>query len=473
MVLQATGAQAGPDEHASPRLSAAAYAWAGYQGARDPYIILVTIYILAPYISTVVIGDPIEGQALFSEWSKVAAWIAAVTAPILGAAADRAGTRKPILAIVTAAMVPLIFSLWFATPGQGGLSIALIGLIFTAMGVLLAWSEVLHNAMLTAQGGDRAVPYISGLGLAAGNAASVLLLIVVLATIALPGQIDVPFLPSAPLWGLDPATHETARIVAPIVAVWLALFALPLFVLSRDGVRGAVSWLDAGRQGVAGVLGTIGKLRRLPNVALFLLARMLYFDGKVAILVIGGVFAAGVNNWGLVEMTAYGVLLSVFAVCGGLLAGPLDHALGAKRALMLEIAVTILCLAALAGSSPDRFLFVFALSEAPVWNAPFFETASELLYLAFACVVAVSITACFASSRTLMVQLSPRGMEGELFGLYALAGTATAWAGPMLVEHFTRAYQSQQIGFLSISILLIAGLIVIVFVNPARDRETP
>jgi UMF1 family MFS transporter len=473
MVMQATGSQAAQNARDAPRLSSAAFAWAGYQGARDPYIILVTIYILAPYISTVVIGDPVEGQALFSEWSKVAAWIAALTAPIMGAAADRAGARKPVLALVTIAMAPLIFSLWFATPGPGGLSIALIGLVFTAMGVLIAWSEVLHNAMLTAQGGEREVPYISGLGLAAGNAASVLLLVVVLTTIALPGQIDLPFLPDAPLWGLDPATHETSRIVAPLAAVWLAVFSLPLFFLAKDGARGAISWLAAGRQGVSGVFGTIGKLKRMPNVALFLAARMLYFDGKVAILVIGGVFAAGVNNWGLVEMTAYGVLLSAFAVGGGLLAGPLDHALGAKRALVLEIAVTIGCLSLLAGTSAERIMFVFPVSAAPVWNAPLFETASELVYLAVACVVAVSITACFASSRTLMVQLSPRGMEGELFGLYALAGTATAWAGPMLVEHFTRTYQSQQIGFLSIGILLVAGLVVLLFVKPARAAQTP
>jgi MFS transporter, UMF1 family len=457
---------AAPQEGASPvKLSRAAWSWAGYQGARDPYIILVTIYILAPYISSAVIGDPVKGQEMFSAWNKTAAWIGAFTAPILGAAADRAGARKPILGLVTLAMVPLIASLWFALPGGQGLSLAMIGLVFTAMGLLIAWSEVLHNAMLPAQGPPSSVPYASGLALALGNLASVFLLVTILVTIALPGQVKLPFLPDAPLFGLDPATHETSRIVAPVTALWLAVFALPLFLFAKDGAKG-MGWLPAARAGLGGVIGTLRKLPSMPSVATFLIARMLYFDGKVAILIIGGVFAAGVNGWGLLEMTAYGVLLSVFAVAGGLLAGPLDAAIGPKRSLLVEIGVTLVCLMALAGTSETRFLFIFEVSKDPVWDAPFFRTAPELVYLAFACVVAVSITACFASSRTLMVQLSPKGMEGELFGLYALAGTATAWAGPMLVEHFTRTYQSQQIGFLSIGILLAGGFLVLLFVKP-------
>jgi UMF1 family MFS transporter len=57
-------------------------------------------------------------------------------------------------------------------------------------------------------------------------------------------------------------------------------------------------------------------------------------------------------------------------------------------------------------------------------------------------------------------------MEGEVFGLYALAGSATAWLGPMLVEYFTAAYQSQRAGFGSIVFLLIAGFLLLLFVKP-------
>ena len=62
-------------------------------------------------------------------------------------------------------------------------------------------------------------------------------------------------------------------------------------------------------------------------------------------------------------------------------------------------------------------------------------------------------------------------MEGEVFGLYAMAGSATAWLGPMVVEIFTEAYHSQRAGFASIAILLLAGFAVLLFVKPPAQVD--
>jgi MFS transporter, UMF1 family len=456
-------------ERAVPdRIGRPGLAWALFEGGRNPYVVLCTIYVLAPYIASTVIGDPVEGQALIAEWNKTAALLGALTAPFLGAAADRAGTRKPLLALVVALMCPLIAALWFVAPG-GALSITQIGFLITGIGLLFVWSEVLHNAMLPAQGPARMAPHVSGLGLALGNAVSVLLLVLVLVFVALPGQVDWPFVPAAPAFGLDPATHEPSRIVAPIAAGVFALLAIPLFLFANDGDRG-VSWLKAAREGVAGVIGTIRRLKDHRNIAVFLGARMLFVDGKAAILIIGGVFAAGVMQWGLVEMLAYGVILSIFAVGGGFLGGWLDVTLGQKRALVLEISVTLIIGLAMA-SMGRGVIFLMPAADTPVWDGPVFRTLPELIYLALACVIAVTITACYASSRSMMAALAPKGMEGELFGLYAVAGTATAWLGPMLVEIFTRAFDSQRVGFASISILLAAGLAILLLVRQPAGRD--
>ena len=82
----------------------------------------------------------------------------------------------------------------------------------------------------------------------------------------------------------------------------------------------------------------------------------------------------------------------------------------------------------------------------------------------FLATLAASLAA-FASSRTLMARLAPKGMEGEFFGLYALSGAATVWMGSLLVQVFTTAFKSQQIGLASTGILLSAGLIIMVFVK--------
>src|SRR5262245_3061197 len=174
-----------------------AWSWAIFEGARNPYVILCIIYVLGPYIATVVIDDPIRGQIVVASWHRIAGIIVAVTAPFLGAAADRLGRRKPLLAAITAVLAPAIFLQWFAMPGGEGLPLWGIGAAVITAGVMFSLSEVLHNAMLTTATPPALLSHVSGLGLALGNAASVLLLVFVLWGLALPGQIDLPFLPSA------------------------------------------------------------------------------------------------------------------------------------------------------------------------------------------------------------------------------------------------------------------------------------
>lgn len=461
---------------ASPRRDAlidhSAWSWALFEWGRNPYVILCGIYVMAPYMATVVIGDPVRGQELLSRWHTVAGVTVALTAPFLGAASDRMGRRKPLLAAVLALLGPAIFVQWWAMPGGQGLPIWAMGAAVIAAGVAFAWSEVLHNSMLTSAAPPRAISAVSGLGLSLGNLSSVLLLVFVLWMIALPGQLALPLVPDAPWFGLDPAAHENSRFVAPLCALWLTVFSAPLFLYARDLNPSGERFADALRHGVGNVARTLRKLGEHRNIALFLVARMLYADGKTAILIFSGVYAAGVMGWGLVEMLVFGIVLSVFAVLGGFVAGVLDHALGPKRAVELEIGVTLVCLVTMVSMSAEAMFFVVPVTPgAAVWASPVFETAPELAYMGAAMVIAVSITAAYASSRTLMARLAPAGMEGEVFGLYALAGSATAWLGPLLVERFTSIYDSQRAGFAAISLLLFAGLALLVLVKGPRRGD--
>ncbi len=431
-------------------------------------MILCGIYVMAPYIATVVIGDPVRGQEILSRWHTISGVTVALTAPFLGAAADRMGRRKPLLAAVTALMVLAIGAQYWAMPGGDGLPLWLVGAAVIAAGVAFTWTEVLHNAMLPSVAKPDVLPHVSGLGLALGNLSSVLLLVFVLWAIALPGQMHLPFLPEAPLFGLDPARYETSRSVGLICAAWAAVFALPLFLYTRDTPSRGEGFAAALRHGVAGVVATLGKLRQHLNVAHFLLARMLYADGKIAILIFSGVYAAGVMGWGLVEMLLFGIILSVFAVVGGLFAGRLDGAVGSKNAVLIEVGVTLACLVVMVSMAPGSIFFFFAVAPGAGVPLPLFGAWPEFLYLCAAIIIAMSITGAFASSRTLMARLAPPGMEGELFGLYALSSSATAWLAPLLVERFTAFYQSQRAGFASIAILLAAGFVTLLFVKPPR-----
>ncbi len=459
---------------AQARLGLGAVSWAVFEWARNPYIILCIIYLFAPYVSQTVIGDPVKGQETIAGWHKIGGVAVALTAPFLGAIADKIGARKPLLALALAGLAPAIFVQSFAMPGAvGGLPLWGLGAAIVLAGVMFAYTEVLHNAMLAGAGPRAQLPHISGLGLALGNAAAVIMLAWVAWGLALPGRVDAPGLvPATPLFGLDRATYEPERLIPALCAVWLVLFAIPLFLFTPDAPRSNVRVSAAIGAAVGSVVSTIRKLRDHRNAAIFLFARMLYADGKGGALIFGGVYAAGAMGWGLLEMCAFAVILSTFAVIGGFLAGPLDQALGARNAVILELSVGIACVFAMISMTQESIFFVVPVTPGlAVWDGPLFRTAPELAYIGFGMVIAIAITACYASSRTLLAHLAPRGMEGELFGLYALAGSATAWLAPLLVETFTRQFQSLRWGFGSISILLVVGLAAMLFVREPAPRS--
>jgi UMF1 family MFS transporter len=454
------------------RLSRGAASWAFFEAARNPYVLLITIYVFMPYFATVMVGDPVQGQALVASYGKWAGWIVAFTAPILGASIDRMGSRKPMLGLIVGLMIPAIYALWWARPDGSGLSVGAVVALAVFINVLVSYSEVVHNSMLPRAAGSKAAE-ASGLALALGCGSSVVMLLFVLWAFALPGVTEWSFVPDQPLFGLDRGSHEPDRIVGPMVAVFLAIGVLPIFLFTPDAPRGA-GVLAALRGGVGDLRSLIGKLRTNRDAAVFLLARMFYADGKTALLIFGGVYAAGVMRWAALEMLAFGVVLSIFAVFGGFLGGWMDRAFGPKRAVQIEIGATTLFLFGQLGMARDRILYLWpAEAPAAVWDAPIFRTAPELIYLLLGVGVAIFVTAAYASSRTLLTRLTPAAESGSYFGLYALSGTATMWLGPMLVQGVTEAAGTQQAGFGSVAVLLLLGFIGLCFVRGGGRSSIP
>ena len=452
-----------------------ALAWILQQGARDPYVILITIYIFSPYFSRVLVGDPVKGQALVANISTIYGLLTALTAPLLGAMIEQYGPRKPMLGLVAGVMVPALVALWWAMP-SGGLPLMVTSALLIVLGVVYNWGDVLSNSLLGRAAGD--VPgraaLISGLGYALANGLSVALLIFMLWGMVLPGQVDWPGVPHAPLFGLDPARNEPSRISGPLAAAVMLLGAIPFFLWTPDAVRTGRSWMTSMRAGIAMLRDIFANLRGHRDVAVFLGARMLYNDGMTALLVFGGLLAAGLMKWGALEMLAYGISLSIFGVIGGLAAPWFDRVLGPRKAVQLEIAGSLAVLVATLGMSREKILYFWPYdpaTQAPVWDGPLFRTAPELIYLGLGLLIAVFVTAQYASSRTLLIRLCPPDKTAAFFGLYALSGTATVWLGSLLVAVATAIFKSQVGGFLPVAGLLLLGFCGLFWVR-GGDPET-
>ena len=452
-------------------MSGSARAWAGFQGGRDPYITLVSIYIFMPYVATVLIGDAVKGQAMIAGVALLGGLVAALTAPFLGAAADRIGRRKPALALLAALFAPCVFALWWARPGGTGLSVPAVLALTLVISLLFTYGEVVHNSLITyAARNGRDAATMSGTALAWGNVVSVAALVFVLWAFALPGKVHWAGVPAAPLFGLDPAQGEPSRIAAPIAALLFTLGVVPLLLFTHDAPARAGRVGAALAGGARDLVALVRSVRHHRDAAIFLAARMLFSDAQIALILFCGIYAAGVMHWGVLEMTAFGILMSAWAAVGGLLSSVLDRRLGPKRALQVEIIGTIVGIVALLGVSPAgmRFVFSVAPDAAPLWNGPVFTKAPELVFLAIGGVVAVFNTAIFASSRTLLTRLIPPGQSGAFFGLFALSATATVWVGPLAVKTAVASFHSQQAGNVAIAILMALGFIPLCLV---RERQ--
>jgi UMF1 family MFS transporter len=394
--------------------------------------------------------------------------VLAVTILFVGAIADKTGRRKPWIALTYGIISLCGFLLWFVQPDNQGIGLTgAIALILLAL-MAFAFAEVFHNAMLPSITPADKVGEVSGLAFALGNLGGVGSMIFVLFAFALPGIESWWFLPEAPLFGIDQAKHEHDRIVGPIGGLLMALLVLPVLFFTPDGHDTGISVRQAARQGLEEVVETLRQLRHYANIAWYLLARMLFNDGMVGVLIFGGVYASGNFSWGTITLLIFGLLTSTSAMVGAYVGGLLDDRFGSMRTLKIAIGMSGIILILLTSITPDTIFFVIKVSTEPVWQFPYFTTFSELSYLISVQIFALFFVTGLSASRTVMARISPPEMATQFFGLYGLSGSVTAFLAPLLVAVVTDVTQSQRVGFASLSLLIFLGGLLLIKVKEEK-----
>jgi UMF1 family MFS transporter len=64
-----------------------------------------------------------------------------------------------------------------------------------------------------------------------------------------------------------------------------------------------------------------------------------------------------------------------------------------------------------------------------------------------------------------MARLAPEDQRAEMFGLFALSGKATNFAGPLLLGWATLAFDSQRAGMATIVVFLVVGFALLLTVR--------
>jgi len=451
------------DKTRSPAGPVAIASWTLFDWATQPFYTLVVTFLFAPYFVNGFVADADWGAALWAYATGGAELLAAIVAPVLGAIADAGRPRKPWIAGFSVLLVLGLCGLWFAVPRRTDL----IPLVLLSFGVATIGAElatVFNNAMMTSLVSNRRLGTLSGAGWAIGYVGGLISLAIVAGLIVADPDTGKTLLGLAPVAPLDEATREGDRLIGPFCAIWYLIFVLPLFLFTPDVPRTKFQ-PDKVR---AGLWHLVERMRHLihdhAQVALFLLARMLYADGLGAIFAFGGIYAATVFGWGATELGLFGITLTMSGTLGAALGGILDDRIGSKRLIATMLVVLIVASVGVLSVDQDQVLFVVNVAPKLQGSAAFGSTG-ELVYLGFAILIGLTAGPIQSASRTLLARLSPPEKATEYFGFFSFSGKITAFAAPLTIGAVTAATESQRIGIATCLLFLAGGLLLLLRVK--------
>lgn len=384
--------------------------WYFYDFACSVYSTSVLTVFLGPYLTSVAkaaadaygfvhpLGIPVRAGSVFPYAVSASMVLAILLMPLAGAAADRTGRKKPLLA--TAAYVGAA-----ATTGMfflDGHRYLLGALLLIVANASLAVSMVLYNAYLPQIAEPDERDAVSSKGWAFGYTSGALVL--VLNLIVYSGHDS---------FGLSEG--EAVRICLASAGLWWGAWSIVPLRRLRD------RRLPPGGEGAAGsgwrqLVATLKDMRRHPLTLSFLLAYLVYNDGIQTVISQASVY--GSEELGLDQTTLIVavLLVQVLAVAGALGMGRLARTYGAKRTILASLGVWTVILAA----------GYFLPAGAPVW------------FFCLAAGIGLVLGGSQALSRSLFSHLVPRGKEAEYFSAYEMSDRGMSWLGPLV---FGLAYQ--------------------------------
>ncbi len=434
------------------------WGWFFFDWASQPYNTLLLTFIFGPYINEI-IGDGAEAQAAWGYGVGLAGVVMALLAPILGAMADAAGTRMRWIVIFSVMYVVGSAGLWLAAPDD--FNLVLILFLFGLGLVGMEFATIFTNAMLPDLGPREKIGRISGNGWAFGYLGGLVALIICLGFFAESAATGKTFLGLSPPFGLDPEAREGTRFVGPFTALWYIVFMVPFFLFVRDP-RPAGAPPGAVKAALAEVARTIRLLPGRPSLFAYLGSSMFYRDALNGMYAFGGIYAAGVLGWSVVDTGIFGIIAILTGALFAWLGGKADVRFGSKPVIGISVAGLMLVA-----------LGVIFVSPTSVFGMPVAEGSSlpDIAFYILGALIGAGGGVLQATSRTMMVKQADRERMTEAFGLYALSGKATAFIAPLAIGIVTDLTGSQALGIVPLLVLFGLGLILLVWVSPDGDAE--
>ena len=417
--------------------------WYFYDWACSVYSTSVLTVFLGPYLTSVAeaaadadgfvhpLGIPVRAGSFFAYSVSLSVVVAVLVMPLVGAAADRTGRKKPLLAAAAytgAAATTAMFLL-------DGDRYLLGGLLLVVANAAQSVAMMLYNSYLPQIAPPEERDAVSSRGWAFGYAAGSLMLVVNLALYLGHETFGV-------------SEGMAVRICLASAGLWWGVFALVPLLRLRD--RGPSTEKTGGQRGTTTgfrqLAATLRDMRRHPLTLAFLLAYLVYNDGIQTVITQASVY--GSKELGLSQSTLIGavLLVQVLAVAGALTMGRLARVYGAKRTILGSLVAWTLTLAA----------GYFLPAGAPVW---FFVLAAG---------IGLVLGGSQALSRSLFSHLVPPGKEAEYFSAYEMSDRGMSWLGPLLFGLTYQLTGSYRDAIISLVAFFVIGFILLARVPVRR-----
>lgn len=357
--------------------------------------------------------------------NSLASVLIAALAPVLGAIADRASARKKFLLTFGLLGVVMTGSLYFVERGDWVAATTLY--VLASVGFL--GGNIFYDALLVNVCGLNQRDRVSSLGYALGYLGGGLLF-----------AVNVWMTLQPHRFGLADAA-EAVRLSFVCVALWWAVFALPLLIFVKEPrLDDTRLGLAAISQGLRQFLQTFHEIRQHRMVWLFLLAYWLYIDGVDTIIVMAVDYgmALGFDSNSLIVA----LLITQFVgFPAALVFGRLGERIGSKIGILVAIAVYV---------------------GVTLWA---YQMTSITEFYALAVTVGLVQGGIQALSRSMYSRLIPQDKSAEFFGFYNMLGKFAAVFGPLLMGWVGLISGSPRVGILALIALFAAGATLLWWVH--------
>lgn len=377
--------------------------------------------------------DVPPSSVLLGNASSIVSLIIAVSAPILGAIADKTTIKKKLL--IFFAFIGAIMTGALALVHKGNWQMAI--LFFTVASIGWSGGNIFYDSTLIAVAGkdEKKCDDVSALGFSLGYIGGGLLFLINVIMFKVPG-----------FFGIANST-EAIKVSFISVGVWWMVFSIPLILFVKEPeVKENLPIVKAVKEGMLQLWRTFLEIRKLKVIGTFLLAYFIYIDGVGSIIKMAVSYGAdlGFNPGSLIVALLITQFVAFPATLG-------FNYMGSKIGIKKALYVAILSYS------------VFTLAGLFMQNETHF-------YILAVC-IGMFQGGIQSASRSYFTRLIPKDKAGEYFGFYNVLGKGNAIIGPFFMALITRLTGNVRIGMGSILILFLLGYVLLKRVDTEEGKK--